>query len=313
MSYPLRNQDRVGRACGTMPIYHSMLESDPSFRSRLFELENFTRTRRSLRLAPGREGGPITIPVVVHIVLPEPNNVSDAQVQGQIDVLCDDFRGRNADRANVPAAWAGLAADTMIEFTLATIAADGSGTNGITRTSTDKDRFFSEDEDVKFNATGGRDAWDTTRFLNMWVCNIESRRQGPLLGYGQFPGGQVETDGVVIDVSAFGTTGTAQAPFNLGRTATHEVGHFLNLYHIWGAGDLPTCSDTDFVEDTPNQLGPNERTPAFPSISCGNGPDGDMFMNYMDYVFDAAMFMFTHQQASRMQATLDGPRRSLGQ
>jgi Pregnancy-associated plasma protein-A len=115
----------------------------------------------------------------------------------------------------------------------------------------------------------------------------------------------------VILQSAFGNTGTAAAPFNLGRTATHEIGHWLNLRHIWG-DDGTGCTGDDFVADTPNAGGPNYGTPAFPHISCSNGPNGDMFMNYMDYVDDAAMFMFTQGQVDRMQAALDGPRSSTG-
>src|SRR5262249_31419652 len=130
-----------------------------------------------------------------------------------------------------------------------------------------------------------------------------------LLGYAQFPGGARATDGVVILHAAFGTTGTAQEPFNLGRTATHEVGHYLNLRHIWG--DAEDCTGTDYVDATPNAQHPNYHTPEYPHISCNNGPDGDMFMNYMDYVDDATMVMFTRGQAMRMQAALDGPRVSL--
>ena len=130
-----------------------------------------------------------------------------------------------------------------------------------------------------------------------------------LLGYAQFPGGPKATDGVVILHSGFGTNGTAAAPYNLGRTTTHEVGHYLNLRHIWG--DTEDCSGGDMVDDTPNAETPNYNKPAFPHISCTNGPHGDMFMNYMDYVDDDAMFMFTTGQVSRMQATLDGPRASL--
>jgi hypothetical protein len=132
---------------------------------------------------------------------------------------------------------------------------------------------------------------------------------GGLLGYAQFPGGPKSTDGVVINYRAFGTMGTAQSPFNKGRTATHEVGHYFNLRHIWG--DTEDCSGSDFVADTPNCAGPNFGKPAFPKVSCNNGPSGDMFMNYMDYVDDAAMFMFTPQQVARMRTALDGPRRSL--
>jgi Pregnancy-associated plasma protein-A len=145
------------------------------------------------------------------------------------------------------------------------------------------------------------------------VCpEILQRRppNDPLLGYAQFPGGLPATDGVAIVHNAFGTTGTAKSPFNLGRTATHEVGHWLDLHHIWG--DETDCSGDDLVADTPRQREPNFRTPTFPHVTCDNGPNGDMFMNYMDYVDDKAMFMFSAGQITRMQATLAGPRSTIG-
>ena len=151
---------------------------------------------------------------------------------------------------------------------------------------------------------GGSTAWPTDAYLNIWVCTLG----GGLLGYAQFPGGPKATDGVVILNTAFGTEGTAAAPFNLGRTLTHEVGHWLNLRHIWG--DTLDCSGGDRVPDTPNCEGPNTGKPKFPTVSCSNGPNGDMFMNYMDYIDDAAMFMFTAGQVSRMNACLAGPRKS---
>lgn len=132
---------------------------------------------------------------------------------------------------------------------------------------------------------------------------------GQLLGYAQFPGGPSKTDGVVILNTAFGTTGSAADPFNLGRTATHEIGHFLNLRHIWG--DAPNCAGFDLVDDTPNAESPNVGKPTWPHVSCNNGPNGDMFMNYMDYTDDDSMFMVTPGQVSRMHTTLDGPRKSL--
>ena len=140
----------------------------------------------------------------------------------------------------------------------------------------------------------------------MWVCNLS----GGILGYAQFPGGPSDTDGVVMTYTAFGDIGTATAPFNRGRTATHEVGHWLNLRHIWG-DDFGACTGSDQVDDTPNQADANYGTPAFPHITCGNRPNGDMFMNYMDYVDDIAMFMFTADQVARMRAALDGPRASI--
>src|SRR2546421_732260 len=155
-------------------------------------------------------------------------------------------------------------------------------------------------------AVGAIEPASPDKFLNIWVCTLA----GGILGYAQFPGGALQTDGVVILNTAFGTTGTAAAPFNLGRTATHEVGHWLNLYHIWG--DTADCSGSDFVSDTPNAQHPNFGKPNFPHTSCNNGPNGDMFMNYMDYVDDDTMVMFTAQQVVRMSATLDGPRSSIG-
>jgi hypothetical protein len=167
---------------------------------------------------------------------------------------------------------------------------------------------FGVDDKVKAAATGGTDPWDTTRYLNLWVCRID----GGVLGYAQFPGGPAATDGVVIMTSAFGRGGSAAAPFNLGRTATHEIGHYFNLSHIWGEARVPTCADSDSVDDTPNQWGPNFGKPEFPSATCGNAPDGDMFMNYMDYVDDDTMVMFTDLQVARMQSALEFSRAALG-
>jgi hypothetical protein len=174
----------------------------------------------------------------------------------------------------------------------------------VTRTQTNKTSFTSDDQ-VKKAATGGIAPITPKTHLNLWVCPMS----GGLLGYAQFPGGPLATDGVVVNYRAFGTIGTAVAPFNKGRSATHEVGHYFNLRHIWG--DTPDCSGSDMVADTPNCAGPNFGTPAFPTVTCNNGPNGDMFMNYMDYTDDAAMFMFTAQQVLRMRATLETARSGL--
>ena len=175
----------------------------------------------------------------------------------------------------------------------------------LTRTHTNR-ASLGDDNSVKSSTTGGVNSWPSNKYLNIWVCTLG----GGLLGYAQFPGGPPKTDGVVILNTAFGRNGTASAPFNRGRTATHEIGHWLNLHHIWG--DTAHCEGTDFVDDTPNQQMPNFGKPHFPHITCGNGPNGDMFMNYMDYVDDAAMFMFATGQVARMTATLDGPRSTIG-
>jgi len=204
----------------------------------------------------------------------------------------------------VPDVWKGLLIDAKIDFALATKDPSGKPTTGITRTET-KVTAFGPDDEVKSERTGGVDPWPTDRYLNMWVCQLT----GGLLGYAQFPGGPAATDGVVILYTAFGTRGVTQAPFNKGRTATHEVGHYLGLRHIWG--DRNDCSGDDFVSDTPKAKGANMGKPKFPSITCKNGPSGDMFMNYMDYVDDDAMVMFTEGQVARMNATLAGPRKTL--
>ena len=132
------------------------------------------------------------------------------------------------------------------------------------------------------------------------------------MGYAQFPGGPRETDGVVINFTAFGTIGTARAPFDKGRTATSSIGQYLNLSHIWGGARFLTCTDSDNVADTPNQYEPNYGKPTFPQISCQNGPHGDLFMNFMDAADDDSMVMFTKGQVVRMHETLANQRTGLG-
>lgn len=299
-------QKPARRSCAQMIVHELLVETKPEYRDRRLKVER--DTRRSLETGRAMEvaGQLIKIPVVVHVVYrTDDENVPEAQVKGQIKSLNRDYRARNADKSNVPDAWKSLVADAKIEFALATEDPKGNKTSGITRTATTVD-VFGPDDGVKSKRTGGVDPWPTDRYLNVWVCTL---RDG-LLGYAQFPGGPAATDGVVILHTAFGDTGTATAPFNKGRTATHEVGHYLNLRHIWG--DKNDCSGNDFVADTPAAQAANTGAPSFPRITCNNGPNGDMFMNYMDYVDDAAMFMFTAGQAARMNACLAGPRNEIG-
>jgi hypothetical protein len=293
------------RACGAMAAHERLSELYPSFRAAQDRIEQSTRRSIMSGLAAEVARKLVRIPTVVHVVYRTgAENISDAQVKSQIRVLNRDFRAKNPDKSKVPAVWKGLVDDPKIEFTLAKRDPSGKTTNGITRTKTSK-RSFGADDSVKAKTTGGVNAWPTDRYLNLWVCSLGDG----LLGYAQFPGGPARTDGVVILNTAFGTQGTATAPFNLGRTATHEVGHWLNLRHIWG--DRNDCGGTDFVTDTPNAQLPNYGKPSFPHVSCANGPNGDMFVNYMDYVDDAAMFMFSGGQVARMNATLAGPRKKI--
>jgi hypothetical protein len=290
------------RQCATMVLHEYLAETQAGYRRNIERVER--AIERSVRSGAATRAVArlFTIPVVVHVVYNrEAENISDTQVRSQLDVLNKDFRAKNPDRSQTPDVWASLVADANIEFALATKDPRGRTTNGITRTKTSRSSFPADDS-VKTRAGGGQPPWPANRYLNIWVCNL---RDG-LLGYAQFPGGPARTDGVVVLHSAFGTSGTARAPFNRGRTATHEVGHWLNLRHIWA--DTLGCAGTDFVADTPNAAGPNFGKPSFPKISCSNGPNGDMFMNYMDYVDDEAMLMFTPGQVARMNACLVGPR-----
>ena len=217
------------RKCGAMEVHRRLLAESESYARNREQIENLALAyKRGLRAVS--RTGTVNIPVVVHVVWnAEDQNISDAQIQSQIDVLNKDFRKSNPDISQVPFPWKGLTADLQIEFSLATKDPDGNPTSGITRTRTAKTSFGTEDG-VKFKARGGQDAWPADRYLNIWVCKLG----GGLLGYAQFPGGPAETDGVVILNTGFGTTGTAAAPFDKGRSATHEIGHWLNLKHIWG-------------------------------------------------------------------------------
>lgn len=298
------------RTCGTMPVHERLLRSDPAYvRARAASENGHFAVATGQR--PLTRTGITVIPVVVHVVHHgAAQNLSEEQVHSQIDALNRDYGLANADLNAVPPPFRPLVADTRIRFTLATTDPDGAPTDGITRTATRR-RSFSDDDDVKATSTGGADAWPADRYLNLWTAPRLTSSAGEILGYAQFPGGPARTDGVVIVHSAFGTTGTATEPFQLGRTTTHEVGHWLNLRHIWG-DDGTGCSGDDFVLDTPNQGGPNYGRPTFPHLSCVNGPVGDMFMNYMDFVDDAAMVMFTVGQAVRMQSCVEHDRSTIG-
>ena len=293
------------RQCGTQQVHERLLEAYPALRARQNSIEQGIRRSIERGEAQRMMRRLITIPVVVHVVYKtQSENISDAQVKSQIAALNKDYAQKN-DQSLVPTAWTGLAGNPNVQFALAKKEPNGKATTGITRTKTMRSSFGTGDS-VKTRVGGGHPAWPADRYLNLWACTLS----GGLLGYAQFPGGPARTDGVVILNTAFGTSGTAAAPFNLGRTATHEVGHWLNLRHIWG--DRDDCGGTDFVTDTPNAQLPNYGKPTFPHLSCNNGPNGDMFMNYMDYVDDAAMVMFTAGQVVRMNATLAGPRKKIG-
>ena len=249
----------------------------------------------------------INIPVVVHVVYSDGSgNVSDAQIQSQIDALNRNFNRENEDFSKVPAVFAKHAAAANIRFTLARVDPNGKATNGITRTRSAR-LMWSNDDKIKSSAYGGVTPWDSRSYLNIWVANLIPG----LLGYASAPGSAPQLDGVVIRWNAFGTIGVSGS-FSLGRTAVHEVGHWLNLKHLWGDRE---CG-SDEVDDTPQQRTYNQGMPSFPRVGTGcsaANPYGDMFMNFMDFTNDAAMMMFTQGQVSRMRSLFSagGARSSL--
>jgi hypothetical protein len=246
----------------------------------------------------------VVIPVIFHVVYENSaQNISTTRLLEQIQVLNQDYRRQNTDINSVPAVWQNLRADCEIEFCLAKQDPSGNWTDGIERIQSDSAPFDYLADDVKFASQGGVAGWDRNRYLNIWVCQLS----GGVLGYAQFPGGPASTDGVVIDYRYVGKTG-ATPPYNKGRTATHEVGHWLNLKHIWG-DDGNSCSGSDNVSDTPNQGPENYNCPSFPHTdNCSATSPGVMFMNYMDYVDDACMYFFTTGQKTRIWSAMNGAR-----
>ncbi len=245
------------------------------------------------RHARVQENEVYTIPVVVHVIYhkdrPE-ENISDARILSQIDVLNEDFSKQNSNFSQTPSVFQDVAADVGIRFKLAELDPNGNATTGITRTQTTIDEI-GETQLYYSTEDGGKDAWDVTQYLNIWVCDLADG----LLGFAYFAnGGVFDDDGMVIAHEFFGRqAGTG----NLGRTATHEIGHYFNLNHIWGEG----CSTDDGISDTPDQEEEYYGCPNHPSVSCGSQ---DMFVNYMDYVDDDCMTMFTKGQKEKMVTTL---------
>ena len=295
--------------CGTTDYLHFLENNHPKIMDEKINLEKgiqkWIKDNANYQLK-----SIITIPVVVHVVYNSPQqNISDQQIQSQITVLNNDYRRTNIDAMMTPSVWTSVAADCEIEFCLASTDPNGNNTNGITRTQTSQSSFSMQGDPVKDASSGGKDAWPNDDYLNIWVCNLGSS----LLGYATPPFGNIGSDdGVVIGYNYFGTQGTVQSPYNKGRTTTHEVGHWLNLEHLWG-GSWGSCGN-DNVNDTPIQEEENYGCPAFPhnANSCGTtNADGDMFMNYMDYTNDACMNMFTQGQKTRMIAAINQSRQNL--
>ena len=286
------------RTCGTTEYMERLLQ-DPEAAHRHEQHQRFLQAYIAQHRDALRDAEEIyTIPVVVHVVYKNATeNIPDSQIVSQIEVLNEDFRRLNADTVDTPLPFQSVAGDVGVEFCLASFDPDGNPTNGITRTETTEPSFNTNDR-VKFDTTGGKNAWPAEDYLNIWVCNLG----GGLLGYASSigGGGDPAVDGVVVGYQYTGRVGTLDPAFNLGRTATHEVGHWMGLRHVWGDGG---CSVDDGIADTPPQGAANFGCPTYPSISCNNGPAGDMFMNYMDYSDDICFNLFTLGQTEVMRAT----------
>ncbi len=284
------------RNCASHEVHERQLKENPELAIKMNAIEEFTQNK-SRDLQYRLVNGKIVIPVVVNVLYrTAAENISLAQIQSQIDVLNRDFNASNSDFANIPSVFSGVAANVGITFEL----------DAVYRKSTKKTSWGTRDA-MKKSSQGGLNPTSPSTKLNLWVCTIG----GGILGYAQFPGGSLATDGVVVDSRYFGTVGTATAPYNLGRTATHEVGHWLNLRHIWGDA---TCG-SDLVSDTPTHNTANYGIPSFPHYSTCTGNPIEMTMNFMDYTDDAGMYMFSNGQKARMLALFaaGGARNSFAQ
>lgn len=301
--YTDADSDESGRApgsksCFSMVNLNRQLNENPKLEEQLYNVEYHTRSLIASNFAKkpgngngngnGNNGGgdngggdwvdnlgAVNIPVYVHVIYANSQqNISDAQINSQISVLNNDFNDTNYN--DVPSEFQGVASDVDINFTLA----------GVYRHSNSTSSWGTNDA-----MKSAYPPITPETHLNIWVCNIG----GGILGYAQFPGGNASTDGVVVSPQYFGTQGYVSAPFDGGRTTTHEVGHYLNLRHIWGDG---RCRQDDFVADTPSSDRPNYGCPTT-AYHCRSN---DQFMNYMDYTDDSCMNMFTEGQKARMRS-----------
>lgn len=274
----------VSRQCASQEVLERQLQEDPSLAIRMNKIEQFTQNYSQNKSNYKLVNGMIQIPVVVNVLYKTTaENITLTQIQSQIDVLNKDFNALNSDYSQVPALFSGVKANVGISFVL----------DQVIRKTTTKTSWGTRDA-MKKTKQGGLDPTTPSTKLNLWCCTIG----GGILGYAQFPGGSSTTDGVVIDSKYFGLSGTTNYPYNLGRTATHEIGHWLNLRHIWGDA---TCGN-DLVADTPSHDSANFGVPTYPHYSTCSGTPVEMTMNYMDYTDDRGMYMFSLGQKSRIDA-----------
>jgi len=280
----------------------------------------------------------LDIPVVVHVVhrLSHVNvgtgtNISDAQIADALRILNEDYSKTNPEFPNPPRnTFVAYAGNPDLQFCLATTDPNGNPTTGITRTSSIKNSFDTdtESDDMKKDVTDGKDGWDPSRYLNIWVCNLSTSGGGMILGYAYLPGlwaSQQWKDGLVVDYQYFGTVGAGSSGGNDGRTPTHEIGHYLGLKHTFCESQSGGCCDNDnnssggYVDDTPASDGPyyGSVTATTNNNTCNDLSYSNIFTtdvldmdeNYMSYASNT--WMFSVDQVNVMDATLNGYRSSL--
>lgn len=310
---PLQAQER----CAIVE-YTQNLQKNKGLSETTPQFEEWIKKNISQRKAKGLRQQETTyrIPVVVHVIhngqsVGSGSNISDERITSQIAVLNEDFNRLNPDAVNTPEEFKSVAGKISIEFVLARQDELGNPTDGIVRVDGNQSSWSVTSDDEELKALS---YWDANYYLNIWVTNLS----GSYLGYAQFPVSDLdgleaytrevaETDGVVIDYTVFGLNAPS-SNYNLGRTTTHEVGHYLGLRHIWG--DDANCSSTnDYVTDTPNQTDETYDCPSHPQVDCS--ATNKMFQNYMDYTDDACMNLFTEGQVERMITVLENsPRRN---
>ena len=306
-----QNAEKKPQKCGTVKRLESKFESHPLLRQK-FEQQQQIFNRQIVRgkseTLGNREASTnatVFIPVVFHIVLPNPNVITDAQVQAQLDTLNRDFFGVNGDSVRIPSYFKPLFGKSSIQFCLAQRTPDGDVTTGIERSSTNISSFGIDDA-VKHKTAGGADIWNGDAYFNVWICALS----GSVLGYASFADdGFPNEQGVVIDYRCI--PGGSYPAFSGGKTLTHETGHYFNLYHIWG-DDNGDCTGTDYVNDTPNQADFSSGTlSGLKTDNCSSSGNGIMYQNFMDYTDDNCLVMFTTEQVARMENALSTYRPSL--
>ena len=262
-------------------------------------------------------GGVVTIPVVFHVIYANAaQNIPDTRIFEQLNVMNQDFGRTNLDAANTRAMFQSVAANTEIQFCLAQRTPQGAATNGILRVPTTNSTLPNNPNSIS-------PEWDRTKYLNVYIGNLS----GGLLGYANLPPGISGNDHIVVLFSSVGgpnALGTING-YNLGRTVTHEIGHWLNLQHTFNGGCSGLSGNTcmgsgDFVCDTPPisnatsncpTNNPNTCTETSPFPAPYIGHMVNQFENYMDYSTDVCMNMFTEGQSTRMNAAITLYRSSL--